>query len=430
MVIPNYGGTVVPVGTLYFRDYSCIQRTASTASNPDYYAPGLFIGRWNVINKITEDRKPYFNPASVKFDVVFEGKTDINLNGMFRVGGGAHVVLRGPDVKWKYVRHAWNDEYQFPRSVVFTDAGSLTLEDGAYLGATTTQDENRGVIANADGEYQKVLTVNNSRLELLNWSGNGKNVAEVNDSVLEIGYLRSDKTLENITGVFNGFKSVAISEDFTIVAADVGRGNSGKESITSIENWDRRVFIAAPLTGTGSLVVSNELTGAHAVYSMTVTVTNGANTATGKAYAAQTASGAATALVFADGANWAGEVVADGRVSLTNLIVEGGAAEVSFGTLNPKNAFPLRVWKSGGIIVANDKVNLDSAIEGKTSFDFVAMNESLELGDSFEVGLYPDGAILPQDTSRLHYFSLPSDVVGYVTLMAKHLRPGFIMVIR
>jgi hypothetical protein len=163
---------------------------------------------------------------------------------------------------------------------------------------------------------------------------------------------------------------------------------------------------------------------------MTVTVTNGANTATGKAYAAQTASGAATALVFADGANWAGEVVADGRVSLTNLIVEGGAAEVSFGTLNPKNAFPLRVWKSGGVIVANDKVNLDSAIEGKTSFDFVAMNESLELGDSFEVGLYPDGATLPQDTSRLHYFSLPSDDDGYVTLMAKHLRPGFIMVIR
>lgn len=421
IAIPNAGGTVVPVGTLYFRDYSCTQRTVSAAANPDYYVPGLFIGRWSEVDN--------GNPASVRFDVAFEGSTDVNLNGVFRIGGGAHVMLRGPGVKWRYDRKAWNDN-DFPRAVVFHDSGSLELEDGAYLGATTADDGNRGVVAKADGEGHKVLTASNSSLELLNWSGNGKNVAEVNDSVLEIGYLRSANTLGNITGVFNGFKSVAISNDFTIAAADVGRGNPGKTSVTSIENWNRRVFVASPLTGTGSLVVSNKLTGAHAVYSMTVTVTNGANTATGKAFAAQTASGAATALVFADGANWAGEVIADGRVSLTNLVSEGGAAEVSFGALRAGSAFPLRVWKTGGAIVANDKVNLASALPGSLSFAFVEMDEPLAIGDGFAVGLYPAECALPRNTDKLRYSAAPCDVDGFVTLMGKYSKPGMTVEVR
>ena len=420
IAIPNAGGTVVPVGTLYFRDYSCTQRTVSAAANPEYYVPGLFIGRWSEVDN--------GNPASVRFDVVFEGSTDVNLNGVFRIGGGAHVVLRGNSVKWRYDRKAWNDE--FPRAVVFHDSGTLELADGAYLGATTTDDGTRGVVAKADGEGQKVLTASNSSLELLNWSGNGKNVAEVNDSVLEIGYLRSGNTLGNITGVFDGFKSVAISNDFTIAAADVGRGNSGRSSVTSIENWNRRVFVASPLTGTGSLVVSNKLAGAHAVYSMTVTVTNGANTASGKAFAAQTASGAATALVFADGANWAGEVIADGRVSLTNLVSEGGAAEVSFGALRAESAFPLRVWKTGGAIVANDKVNLASALSGPLSFAFVEMDEPLAVGDSFAIGRYPAECALPQNTDKLRYSAAPCDVEGFVTLMGKYSKPGMTVVVR
>lgn len=423
MVIPNAGGTVVPVGTLYFRDYSCVQRLVSTYSNPDCYVPGMFIGRW----REWDDG----NPASVKFDVVFEGATDINLNGVFRVGGGARVVLRGPEVQWKYTRKAWNDE-DFPRTVVFHDSGSLELEDGAYLASTTSDDDTyRGVVAKVDEEGYKVLTVNNSRLELLNWSGNGRNVAEVNDSVLEIGYLRSANTLGNITGVFDGLKSVSIMNDFTILAADVGRGNENKtSSVIPVENWDRRVFIAPPLTGTGSLVVSNRLSGAHAVYSMTVTVTNGSNTATGNAFAAETATGAPAALVFADGANWAGEVIANDKVSLTNLVEEGGAAEVSFASLRAESAFPLRVWKTDGTITANDKVNLGSVIKGDNSFSLVEMGERLELGDSIEIGLYPAGAELPERTRFMHYFTTPSDVDGYDILNARRSSRGTVVFIR
>lgn len=47
-VAPN-SGTVVPVGTLYFRDYACVQRSSS-AANPEYYVPGFFVGKWSQYN--------------------------------------------------------------------------------------------------------------------------------------------------------------------------------------------------------------------------------------------------------------------------------------------------------------------------------------------------------------------------------------------
>ena len=267
-------------------------------------------------------------------------------------------------------------------------------------------------------------------MSALNWYGAGKCIARVKDSVLQIGYLRSANTLSNITGAFDGFKSIAIENNFTIAAADVDRGNPSKSGVIAVENWDRRVFVAPPLTGTGSLVVSNMLAGAHNVYSMTVTVTNGANTATGRAFVAETATGAPAALVFANGANWAGEVVSDGKVSLTNLVDASSAANVSFGALRLDRDFPIRVWKTGGVIAANDKVNLASVPAGEHSFSVVAMDEPLAIGDKIEIGLYPADAELPQDTRRLCYSAEPSENEDRVRLMATLSGRGMTIKIR
>ena len=440
MAIPQPGGSVVPVGTLYFRDYSCVQRTSS-APNGFYYTPGLYIGRWNEVTRDERniDIKVDGNPASIKFNVLFEGTTDVNLIGVFRIGGGAHVVLRGPEVQWKYTRNnkMINNDEDLPRAVFLNDCGSLGLEDGAYLDICSSDDvvgnqhySAKGLRANGTEAGQTTFSASNSRMSLLHWYGAKNSLAEISDSVLEIGYLRSASTLGNITGVFNGFQSVAISDTFTIAAADVDRGAPSKTSVTSVENWNRCVHIAPPLTGTGALAVSNELSGAHAVYSMTVTVTNGANTATGRAFVADTAGGAPAALVFADGANWAGEVVADGNVSLTNLVDEGSAASVSFGSLKIENSFPIRVWKTGGAIVANDKVNLSSAIAGTGTFRFVEMDEPLSLGDMFEIGLYPANAALPRDVKPFRYSAKSSGTEGYVRLFATYQKRGFTLVFR
>lgn len=424
MVVPQPGGTVVPVGTLYFRDYSCEQRMSSSPA-PEYYTPGFVIGRWNE----WDGGNPVDgNPTSVKFDVLFEGATDMNVNGVVRVGGGAHVILRGPEVQWRYVPVAWSDEY-LSRTLILTDDGSLELEDGAYIGVCSTDQPERGFVADGTGSGQTTFTVSDSRMSVLNWYGSGNSIAKIRDSVLDIGYLRTANTLGDITGVFDGFRAVEISNVFTIAAADIDRGNGKKDSVRAIENWNRRVLVGVPLTGTGSLVVSNRLSGAHAVYSMTVTVTNGANTATGKVFAAKTAGGAPTALVFADGANWAGEVVSDGNVSLTNLLSEGAAAEVSFGALRADSAFPIRVWKTDGEIASNDKVNLASALSGAGSFSLIEMDEPLAFGDKFEIGLYPADAALPQDTRRLRFSAAPSDTEGCVRLTATYGNRGFVVIL-
>lgn len=432
IVAPLSGGTVVPVGTLYFCDYACEQRVSS-GENPMYYVPGMFIGRWNEWNG---NVLASGNPESVKFDVLFEGTVDVNLNGMFRIGGGAQVTLRGPDVKWRYTRKAWNDD-SFPRSLVLTDSGTIKLEDGAYLGVCSSDAESkweypdlRGFIARGTHEDQEVLMVNDSMMSCLHWYGVTNSVAKINDSVLQIGYLRSAQTLGNITGVFDGLRSVAIENTFTIAAADVDRGNSSKAAVVALENWNRRVFVAPPLTGTGSLVVSNMLAGTHAVYSTTVTITNGANTATGKAFAAKTESGAKAALVFADGANWAGEVVADGNVSLTNLVDAGAAANVSFGAIRLDEDFPIRVWKTGGVVTANDKVNLAAAPAGARSFSLQAMGEALAVGDKIEIGLYPADVEPPKDTRRLRYSVEPAGTEGLVKLMAVVSRRGMTITVR
>ena len=425
IAVPQPGGTVVPLGTLYFHDYACVQRT-STAANPEIHTSGLCVGRWNEYDGNTAVAG---NPASVAFNVLFEGTVDLLMIGYCRIGGGAHVTLRGPGVQWRYVRRAWNDE-SLPRTLILSDSGSIAVEDGAYLDICTSEDS-RGFNAKGTVEDRNVLTVRDSRLSLLNWAGSGENVAEVDNSLLEIGYLRSDKTLGTITGVFAGMKSATIANTFTIAAADVDRGNPSKTTATSVENWHRRVHIAPPLTGTGSLAVSNELSGAHAVYSMTVTVTNGANTATGRAFVTDTAGGAPAALVFADGANWAGEVVADGRVSLTNRASETEApASVSFGSLRIDANFPVRLWKSAGELT-NDVINIAGGVSGGCGLAPVFMDGyEPEVGDTFTLGTYPAEAALPRSAGGHAWRIYTEEQEGVTYLMLCYQPRGFVFTVK
>ena len=413
---PDKGGTVIPVGTLLFRDYTREDQRPSVSSNTGYSLPGVFIGKCN-------DRYTG-NPASVVYDVVFEGETDISVKGNCSIAGGAHVCLRGP-ASWTYGRTAKNDE-NLMRCVRLYDEATLTVEDGAFLDICTTEHSTyRGLQMTGTTEGQCVFTARDAKLSLLNWSGSGKNTACVDNSLLEIGYLRSSSTQGLIDAVFDGLASVEIANRFTIAAADVDRGNPSQTSVTSVENWDRFVKIGPPLTGTGSLAVSNELADAHVIYSMTVLVTNGANTATGSAQVMPTATGAQAKLLFADGANWAGTVVADANVGLTNLVDGAAAATANFGAIS--GTMPIRVWKTGGAITANDKVNLTSAAGG---FEMVAMDEKLQAGDVVELGLYPENAALPVATRHRKYSSVPSATPGFVILKSTEIRTGFVMTFR
>ena len=405
----DQGGRVVPVGTLRFRDYT-FRHQPSVSLNPAYASPGLFIGTCS----------PWYtgNPASIEFDVVFEGDTVIQTKGIFRIGGGAHVTLRGP-AKWRYDRTAYNDKDGPFRYLDLRDEATIAVEDGAEFDFCAVDSTNSGILLGNSTLNDVAFSIRNATMSLFSWSGAGNDRALVENALLRIGVNRSTNMLKYRTDVFAGFGSVGLDGNgLTVSAADIWSG--AYES----RQWNRLVTIGPKLTGAGGLAVSNELSGANAAYSMTLVVTNGANEATGLAQVLATDTGAPANLVFADGANWAGTVVANAGLSLTNLTDGAAAATVSFGAV--RGVMPIRVWKTGGVIAANDRVNLATA---GGAFDFIAMDEALAVGDAVELGLYPANAPLPANARHVEYFATEAEG-AFVTLWAKRVKPGMLIFVR
>jgi hypothetical protein len=139
-------------------------------------------------------------------------------------------------------------------------------------------------------------------------------------------------------------------------------------------------------------------------------------------------------LQFADGANWAGTVVADGRVSLTNLENAASVSEVSFGTVDFAGDFPLKVWKVDGSFVS-DKVNLSNPVTGVGGFKPVPQNGfRFTQGDTFVIGKWKASAV-PEDLAygmayKWQMSVTPADEEGYVLVSARYTPPGTVVVVR
>ena len=193
--------------------------------------------------------------------------------------------------------------------------------------------------------------------------------------------------------------------------------------------WDRDLVMAdVPMSGAGNLVVTNGTPG----YGFSLTFVNGASTATGRFSVAPSAD--PTGAFFADGANWAGTVVADGRVALTNLADGASAAEVSFGSMEFSGEFPLRVWKVEGAYVS-DKVNLSSPATGSGGFKPVPQNGfRFRAGDMVEIGRWPSSAV-PSDSNtgvvrKWKLAFVPDAEEGYVAAYACYMPLGAVFSIR
>ena len=418
IAVPDNGGTVIPVGTLLFRDYMReTQPVTASSKNPEYHWSGICIGKANAWYT--------GNPASVEYDVVFEGsRTQLNSQGVNHIGGGAHVTFRD-GASWTYGNLAWNEDAT-PRGVALYEKATLTAESGAKLEFCPSKSSSDGgngihVVSSQHAAGSAVFTARNVTFSTLSWKGASAGIAVVEDAKLTIGNDRDHLATETDanTGVFANLSAARLDGDLTVSAADVWRTRRSANY-----EWDRRVTVVPPLTGVGGLAVTNEMPSNLKQWGMTVFVTNGANTATGVARACETATGPAN-LVFADGANWAGTVVANAGLSLTNLTDGAAAATVSFGSV--EGAMPIRVWKTGGVIAANDKVNVTGTA---AAFDFVALDEPLSAGDTVELGLYPENAALPANTRHIEYSSVASETAGFVTLKATSVKPGILVIIR
>ena len=391
VLYPEDGGRVIPVGDIVFRN---------TTFNP--------CGSW------TEWRNLYFcinNPANVDCDIVFDNAM-LQCTWGVNVGGASHLRFRNKASVW------------FNAACINHGAGNFTVKDAATLefeDASTSFEfaqSNSGLNMQpaADG-FEQLFFRNGARLIQHAITGNSKAVVTFDDGMMTVpnNYRQRD--------LLTGAKAAHVPAGKWLTV----RG----EKTSQGSDWDRVVkFTDAPITGEGSLMVTNTAAGKL----MDVTIVNGANTATGLALAAAEEG---TMLRFADGANWAGTVVANGHVALTNLTDGAAATTVTFGNLRLQSGeFPIRVFRGEGGALTSDAVNLTGAVvkgEGDTGFirltgaEFTR-DDKLFLGTA-PAGAWKDAVIMTASGLPLKIVESKPDEHGLVTVTGK-IPTGFCITIQ
>ena len=224
----------------------------------------------------------------------------------------------------------------------------------------------------------RVFVRNGSRVRWRTISGNGNGQFVFGDGVFEVGAAKAGETAP-----FTGFatKGVTIEQDGTLhIRAVDDAGTPADRAVTCA---------AVPMSGAGSLAVENAMGGGT---DFAVTLTSGANTATGTASA-----GAGARLLFADGANWAGTVISSNNVGFAGAT----AATVSLGGLSvAEGSLPVRVFASNGDITC-DRVDvgsggLDFASGTGVTLDLPAIPHAVPNGSRLVIASAPVGTTAPR----------------------------------
>lgn len=219
-------------------------------------------------------------------------------------------------------------------------------------------------------------------------TGNHKGVMTVFDSFYDCAYdAYAPSKGQTLPDLFQGLGALNIpAASFCAIRA--------KDHVTWDANDDAtericKIDADVVFTGAGDLVVSNSVAGRY----FEVTMQSGNNTCTGT-LATYSPENFDAKFYFANGANWAGTVVA-GNVALTNLTDGAAAATATFGSLDLAADFPIRVWKREGVYSA-DAINVGSFVgQGRLAPVMMSEGEDFARGDSFVVGKIAKGATLP-----------------------------------
>ena len=358
---PDAGGSVHPVGPLEFKDMP----TSGTylPESGDNYWNGLALGE--------------NNPSSIPFEVVFDN-TKWSASGISKIAGAATFRLKnGSRFANKEHDNLWGRKFDI------SELGRVALEDDSELCIYAMGDWGSRVVNIQSGVSGGVAVEasGGSRVEFYRTSGNNNAVMAVSNSIYRIYrpsiYHDNNGTIyDSKNEPFKGLRSVTLAENSTLTFSTCN-GYYFKD-----DSGDRVVALAdVPIAGGGSLTISN-----NNVNVFGVIVRNGANVATGAVSVMAPESGkGATTLYFADGANWAGTVVA-GNVALTNLTDGSAAATTAFGTLNLAENFPVRVWS--GATPTNDMLNVGAYLNngGRLVPRMMTGGVEFEPGDAITVG--------------------------------------------
>ena len=373
------GGSVVAVDSLVFTNATIKPWTRSSypfTENPEY---GFHMGVNN----------PELNVFTVVFDNTswgVSGKTIITGGAVFRLQNGAKFQNAE-----NLQLHGRTAEISQSAKVVVGSGGEFRLN---AMGDYGNQPLN---VNPTSADHQSIVVEEGGVFESYRMSGNSKGVFTASgDSDYCIFmpsnyHVGSSATYDTKNIPFEGLSSVNIAEGKTLslttrnmLWTDGKFGDNSGDRVVSLAN--------VPITGAGSIALDNAN-----VNKFGVIVTCGSNTATGSAGVVASGEGEGeTTLYFADGANWAGTVTV-GQFTMTNLVDAAAACTNSFGTVDlaAGTELQIRVWKTGGVIVGHDGLNVGTYLNNGGKIALVAMDEELSAGDSIELGTIGDESEAP-----------------------------------
>ena len=400
------GGIVCPVGELVCHNF-VKEPEDCTVNGTRYLAnSGFHIG--------------VGNSPSTPFTLKVSG-TPLGFNGTSRISGGAVVVCTG--MNSGLVKSETFYSYSLTQHIDVDQNAKIVLRDGARFSIPFCVGDSGLVYFKPTDDGFTCLEIDGGITELYNiWKYTTAKVL-VKDGFWDIGRLIPESVKVPETGwlgktyspVFSGFHYIDLSGLLQVRATDA----FPRPAFWNFEGyWDHEVeFADMPVGGTGSILVTNTT----ANNSMTLTMVNNGNKATGTIAAAP---GTRSKLLFKDDANWVGTVVANGCVGLVNTDSATGnekAAVVKFKNILMDGEFPIRIWNTDAYRT-NDFIEISGTITGSEG-GFCGMpmdGRSPKAGDVYRIATYPASAALPASTvPRWRIASVPheSDVSKVVLTM-------------
>ncbi len=389
---PASGGTVTPIGDLALTN--CL----------------ISVGTGSISFGVN-------NPTSTPFTVRCHG-TDLGItststsSSTFTFAGAGTVALSGGG---RFYRVVCSNPQGGNFTPTFQDRGRLTLtgkNSGYPVDFFFPFCGNGGgrIVSKPDDDGFETIEFTGTRAWIWNpkpssnSGSNGKAVWRVADS--SFAFNMTDWWGQQQVP-FHGLKAVEIADGTTLTlerrklgggsAYNYGDSNFGGSGDASGETTIRLADV--PFTGGGSLIVTNTYN-----KEFHVLVTCGSNSATGTVAACDydAANAGKTKILFNDGANWAGTVVAGGNIALVKnsktslndkFVDSGEPATVSFGGIRFDENMTLRLWSDGSC----DKINIGPlGFSGNSTFAFaVQENYDPVPGDRWVIGTMPVGTSAP-----------------------------------
>jgi len=368
--VPAEGGTVVVEGDIVLKDCTI------TYDAKNGFAFGLN------------------NPMVQAFSVIADN-TPIDIGHHTYIAGGAHLVLTNNSVLFRRRANIYghDNDPTDTYNIYVQDRGKVTLVDGGEIRTTVT----KANATDANGHFGSgVVSLKPADegfvgIEILEggvgcwWKtyGDGTGVIRYAGGVQKVfrGHWFGNVLGGNRSRIYNRLKGVEIAENCTLLM--IGFHDNYGDNDDGMHPF----YIDSPFTGMGDFVVTNTWNGKtcepHLISS--------ANTCVGRIMATDCAGTAKARIYFANGANWSGTVVADGKIFL-----ESGTNIVSFGALDLQADFPVKVWKPDGEPMTNDTLNVGTYLNngGALVPELATDGAEFSIGDSFVVGkIAKDGAL-------------------------------------